>query len=246
MTNPPLQLWPAIDIKNGQAVRLTQGTCDTNDWGNPTDVATTFVAHGARCLHVVDLDAAFGTGTNRSQLAQIAATVDVPVQFSGGITDEHTVTWALDCGATWVNLSAAVLLDEVLLDRLMAQFPDRMSIAVDIRDGLICPRGTNQVGGPWQPAVAQAQAEGCTRFVVTDVTRDGAMTGPNLALLAEVQHAVAGEVLASGGVRDAADLAALRRQHVSGLVVGKTLYLGTLTMAEALAAAGPQNTDPQP
>ncbi|WP_182050808.1 bifunctional 1-(5-phosphoribosyl)-5-((5-phosphoribosylamino)methylideneamino)imidazole-4-carboxamide isomerase/phosphoribosylanthranilate isomerase PriA [Changpingibacter yushuensis] len=241
---PSLQLLPAVDVVNGQAVRLLQGEAGTEqNYGDPADAVASFVEQGATWIHLVDLDAAFGRGSNHELLARIVRDVSVKVELSGGIRDDDSLRRALDAGAARVNLGTAALEDPEWTARAIAQFGDRVAVGLDVRGETLAARGWTKAGGNLWDVLARLEEAGCSRYVVTDVTKDGTLEGPNAELLTKVALAAKVPVVASGGVSSLEDLAALRTLvpvGVDSAIVGKALYAGNFTLAEAIAVAGPQ------
>lgn len=234
------ELLPAVDVADGQAVRLVQGEAGTETgYGDPLAAALEWQAGGAEWIHLVDLDAAFGRGSNAGLLAAVVAAVDVDVELSGGIRDDESLRAALATGCRRVNIGTAALEDPEWCARAIAEFGDRIAVGLDVRGTTLAARGWTRDGGELFDVLARLDAEGCARYVVTDVRRDGTMTGPNLALLRDVCAATDRPVVASGGVSSLDDLRALARLHplgVEGSIVGKALYSGAFTLPEALAA----------
>lgn len=241
---PSLQLLPAVDVVNGQAVRLLQGEAGTEqNYGDPADAVASFVEQGATWIHLVDLDAAFGRGSNHELLARIVRDVSVKVELSGGIRDDESLRRALDAGAARVNLGTAALEDPEWTARAIAQYGDRVAVGLDVRGETLAARGWTKAGGNLWDVLARLEEAGCSRYVVTDVTKDGTLEGPNAELLTKVALAAKAPVVASGGVSSLEDLAALRALvpvGVDSAIVGKALYAGNFTLAEAIAVAGPQ------
>jgi len=233
-----LQLLPAVDVANGQAVRLVQGEAGTEtDYGDPLAAASTWQHQGAEWIHLVDLDAAFGRGTNAQLLADVVGALDVDVELSGGIRDDDSLEAALATGCRRVNIGTAALEQPEWCAKVIAQYGDRVAIGLDVRGTTLAARGWTQEGGELFETLARLDAEGCARYVVTDVRRDGTLTGPNLDLLREVCAATDRPVIASGGVSVLDDLLAIAGiAGVEGAIVGKALYAGQFTLPEALAA----------
>ena len=235
-----LELLPAVDVAGGQAVRLVQGREGTESlYGSPLDAALTWQEQGAEWIHLVDLDAAFGRGSNHELLADVVGRLDVNVELSGGIRDDESLRTALATGCTRVNLGTAALEDPKWCAAAIAEHGDRIAVALDVRGTTLAARGWTQEGGELFEALARLESEGCPRYVVTDVTRDGTMEGPNLVLLRDVCAATVHPVIASGGVSSLDDLHAITELiplGVEGAIVGKALYEEEFTLAEALAA----------
>ncbi len=239
-----LTLLPAVDVRDGRAVRLFQGESGTEtSYGAPLDAALDFQAQGAQWLHLVDLDAAFGTGTNRELLAEVVGRLDIDVELSGGIRDDVSLAAALATGCRRVNLGTAALEDPEWTRRVIAEHGDRIAVGLDVRGTTLAARGWTREGGDLWQTLARLEADGCPRYVVTDVTKDGTLRGPNLHLLREVCSRTDRPVVASGGVARLEDLHALAElvEHgVEGAIVGKALYAGAFTLPEALAAVAPR------
>ena len=234
----PLELLPAVDVANGQAVRLVQGEAGTEtDYGDPLDAALAWQEQGAQWIHLVDLDAAFGRGSNSALLARVVGELDVDVEMSGGIRDDESLAAALATGCRRVNIGTAALENPQWCARVIAEHGDQVAIGLDVRGTTLAARGWTQEGGELFETLARLDAEGCARYVVTDVRRDGTLTGPNLALLTEVCAATDRPVVASGGVAVLEDLLAIAEiAGVEGAIVGKALYAGSFTLPQALDA----------
>jgi 1-(5-phosphoribosyl)-5-[(5-phosphoribosylamino)methylideneamino] imidazole-4-carboxamide isomerase/N-(5'phosphoribosyl)anthranilate isomerase len=239
----PLILLPAVDVRDGTAVRLVQGESGTEtSYGSPLEAALDFQAQGAEWIHLVDLDAAFGTGSNRELLAEVIGRLDVQVELSGGIRDDESLTAALATGCRRVNLGTAALEDPAWTRRVIGEHGDRVAVGLDVRGTTLAARGWTKEGGDLWETLTRLDADGCTRYVLTDVTKDGTLRGPNLDLLAEVCERTDRPVIASGGVARLEDLhrlSELVERGVEGAIVGKALYAGAFTLAEALAAVAP-------
>jgi 1-(5-phosphoribosyl)-5-[(5-phosphoribosylamino)methylideneamino] imidazole-4-carboxamide isomerase/N-(5'phosphoribosyl)anthranilate isomerase len=236
---PEFVLLPAVDVADGIAVRLVQGAAGTETaYGAPLAAALAWQEQGARWVHLVDLDAAFGRGSNRELLADVVGRLDVEVELSGGIRDDESLAAALATGAARVNIGTAALESPDWVRRIVATHGDRVAVGLDVRGTTLSARGWTQDGGDLFEVLARLDADGCARYVVTDVNRDGTLTGPNLDLLAGVCAATDRPVVASGGVSTLDDLRALaemRGAGVEGAIVGKALYAGAFTLADALA-----------
>ncbi len=238
-------LLPAVDVVAGQAVRLVQGEAGTETgYGDPLEAARGWVDDGARWIHLVDLDAAFRRGSNADLLASLVAATPVNVELSGGIRDDESLRRALATGCARVNIGTAALEDPEWCAKAIAEFGDRVAVGLDvkIRDGehRLAARGWVSDGGDLWDVLARLDAEGCSRYVVTDVGRDGTLTGPNTELLTAVCERTSAPVVASGGVAtldDVRALAALAPLGVEGAIIGKALYAGAFTLPEALDAA---------
>jgi 1-(5-phosphoribosyl)-5-[(5-phosphoribosylamino)methylideneamino] imidazole-4-carboxamide isomerase/N-(5'phosphoribosyl)anthranilate isomerase len=235
-----LELLPAVDVADGAAVRLVQGAAGTEtSYGEPLDAALSWQRDGAEWIHLVDLDAAFGRGSNRDLLAGMVKRLDVAVELSGGIRDDASLEAALATGAARVNLGTAALEAPDWVRDAIARHGDKIAVGLDVRGTTLAARGWTQDGGDLWATLARLDADGCARYVVTDVRRDGTLTGPNLQLLKDVCARTDRPVVASGGVSSLEDLraiAGLTGSGVEGAIVGKALYAGAFTLAEALAA----------
>lgn len=236
----PLTLLPAVDVRDGVAVRLVQGESGTETaYGSPLDAALEFQSQGAQWIHLVDLDAAFGTGNNAEVLGEVVGRLDVAVELSGGIRDDESLATALATGCRRVNLGTAALEDPDWTRRVIAEHGDRVAVGLDVRGTTLAARGWTKPGGDLWSTLARLDADGCSRYVVTDVTKDGTLRGPNLDLLRDVCARTDRPVIASGGVSSLEDLhriAELVGIGVEGAIVGKALYAGQFTLPEALAA----------
>ena len=234
------ELLPAVDVADGRAERLVQGRAGSETaYGAPLDAALAWQRDGAQWIHLVDLDAAFGRGSNAALLAEVVAAVDVKVEMSGGIRDDRSLEAALATGCTRVNIGTAALEDPDWCASAIARFGDRVAVGLDVRGSTLAARGWTRDGGDLWEVLARLDGQGCSRYVVTDVTKDGTLRGPNLELLREVCAATDAPVVASGGVsslQDLVALAALAPLGVEGAIVGKALYAGAFTLPEALAA----------
>ena len=234
-----LELLPAIDVKGGKAVRLVQGELAAeSQYGDPREVALEFLAAGAEWIHLVDLDAAFGIGSNAQLLEEVIKSVDLRVELSGGIRDDESLRRALATGCERVNLGTAALEDPEWTAKVIAEFGDRIAVGLDVRGHTLAARGWTREGGDLFETLARLDRDGCARYIVTDVAKDGTLTGPNLKLLREVCAATTKPVVASGGVSTLADLEAIKSLTaigVEGAIVGKALYAGAFTLQEAIA-----------
>jgi phosphoribosylanthranilate isomerase len=237
-----LTLLPAVDVAAGQAVRLVQGAAGTETaYGEPLDAALAWQRAGAQWIHLVDLDAAFGRGSNAGLLADVVRRLDVAVEMSGGIRDDASLAAALATGCQRVIIGTAALEDPDWVRAIIAEHGDRIAVGLDVRGTRLAARGWTTEGGEWTELLARLESDGCPRYVVTDVARDGTLTGPNLDLLKSVCARTARPVIASGGVSTLDDLrriAALRSAGVTGAIVGKALYAGRFALEDALAAVG--------
>lgn len=234
----PLILLPAVDVADGRAVRLVKGEAGSEtSYGEPLDAALAWQNAGAEWVHLVDLDAAFGRGSNRELIASVVGKLDVAVELSGGIRDDDSLDAALDTGAARVNLGTAAMEDPDWVRSAIARVGDRIAVGLDVRGTTLSARGWTKDGGELFETLARLDADGCARYVLTDVNRDGTLTGPNVELLRSVCAATDRPVIASGGVSSLDDLRVLRTlvgDGVEGAIVGKALYAKAFTLEEAL------------
>lgn len=242
MTAPILELLPAVDVAEGKAVRLTQGALGTEtDFGDPVDAAADWARQGAEWIHLVDLDAAFGRGENRALLRRVIVEVPgVKIELSGGIRDDASLESALESGATRVNLGTAALENPEWAASAIERFGDQIAVGLDVRGETLAARGWTEEGGNLWDVLARLEDAGCARYVVTDVTRDGMLNGPNLDLLKAITEKTGKPVVASGGISSLEDLVALRSlvpSGVEGAIVGKALYAQKFTLEQAIAVA---------
>ena len=231
-------LLPAVDVADGAAVRLVRGAAGTEtSYGDPLEAALAWQRDGAQWLHLVDLDAAFGRGNNRELLRKVVGSLDIAVELSGGIRDDTSLDAALASGATRVNLGTAALESPDGVREAIAEHGERIAVSLDVRGTTLAARGWTTEGGDLWETLARLDEDGCARYVVTDVHRDGTLTGPNLGLLRDVCARTSAAVVASGGVSSLADLRGIAGLGtVEGAIVGKALYTGAFTLPEALAA----------
>lgn len=236
-----LELLPAVDVKDGRAVRLVQGELEKESiYGAPLAVALEFQAAGAEWLHLVDLDAAFGRGENSMLLSEVVGKLDIKVELSGGIRDDESLKRALATGCRRVNLGTAALENPEWTARVIAEHGDKIAVGLDVRGHTLAARGWTKTGGDLFEILERLDNDGCARYVLTDVAKDGTLTGPNLELLKLVCAATSKPIIASGGVSSLADIAALanlRAIGVEGAIVGKALYAGAFTLEQALAVS---------
>ena len=237
-----LELLPAVDVADGKAVRLTQGEAGSEtDYGSPLEAAQTWIDAGAEWIHLVDLDAAFGRGDNRKLIREVVdASRSVKIELSGGIRDDASLESALEAGATRVNLGTAALEDPAWTAQVIERFGDAIAVGLDVRGTTLAARGWTQEGGDLFEVLQRLEDAGCARYVVTDVTKDGTLRGPNIELLKQVMAKTNKPVVASGGIsslQDIADLRALVGFGLEGAILGKSLYAGKFTLQEALAIA---------
>ncbi|MCV7201596.1 bifunctional 1-(5-phosphoribosyl)-5-((5-phosphoribosylamino)methylideneamino)imidazole-4-carboxamide isomerase/phosphoribosylanthranilate isomerase PriA [Mycolicibacterium peregrinum] len=239
-----LILLPAVDVVDGKAVRLVQGKAGSEtDYGSALEAAEAWQRDGAEWIHLVDLDAAFGRGSNRELLADLVGKLDVKVELSGGIRDDDSLKAAMDTGCARVNIGTAALESPEWCRRAIAEYGDRVAVGLDVQfendSWRLRGRGWETDGGDLWEVLDRLDREGCSRYVVTDVTKDGTLTGPNLELLAAVADRTDAPVIASGGVSSLGDLraiATLTGHGVEGAIVGKALYAERFTLPQALAA----------
>ena len=242
-SSPELILLPAVDVAGGRAVRLTQGKAGTEtNYGDPVDAALDFARQGADWIHLVDLDAAFGRGSNAGVLRRVIKQVrGVQVELSGGIRDDDSLEAALESGAARINLGTAALENPEWAADVIGRYGDVIAVGLDVRGTTLAARGWTEEGGDLWTVLQRLEVAGCSRYVVTDVTKDGTLKGPNLELLQDITSRTPKPIVASGGVASLDDIAALRDlvpHGVEGAIVGKALYAGAFTLAEALDVAG--------
>lgn len=240
---PKLELLPAVDVADGQAVRLTQGEAGTETgYGNPVDAALDWIEQGAEWIHLVDLDAAFGRGNNAALLRKVVKqSRHVKIELSGGIRDDASLEAALELGAKRVNLGTAALENPEWTRAVIARYGEQIAVGLDVRGETLAARGWTQEGGNLWEVLERLEEAGCPRYVVTDVTKDGTLRGPNTELLKQVCARTDRPVVASGGVSSLDDISALRDlvpHGVEGAIVGKALYAGAFTLPAALDVAG--------
>lgn len=236
-----LELLPAVDVKAGQAVRLVQGELGSeSNYGSPLDAALDFQNAGAEWIHLVDLDAAFGIGSNSELLANVIRKLDINVELSGGIRDDDSLKKALATGCRRVNLGTAALENPEWTAKVISQFGDRIAVGLDVRGRTLAARGWTKEGGDLYETIERLDKNGCIRYVVTDVTKDGTLKGPNLELLKSVCQVTKAKIVASGGISSIADIQALKNLvefGVEGAIMGKALYAGAFTLEAALKVA---------
>jgi 1-(5-phosphoribosyl)-5-[(5-phosphoribosylamino)methylideneamino] imidazole-4-carboxamide isomerase/N-(5'phosphoribosyl)anthranilate isomerase len=238
-----LTLLPAVDVRDGKAVRLRQGESGSEtDYGSPLEAARTWVESGASWIHLVDLDAAFGAGDNRAQLREIVAELGdtVSIEMSGGVRDDESLKAALDAGAARVNIGTAALENPEWTRRVIGEYGAQVAVGLDVRGHTLAARGWVKEGGDLFETMDMLNAAGCSRYVVTDVTRDGMMSGPNLELLREVAQRTDAKVTASGGISSLDDLRAIAELASFGVdsaILGKSLYARAFTLEQALRVA---------
>ncbi|MFM2234201.1 MAG: hypothetical protein RLZZ240_785 [Actinomycetota bacterium] len=237
----PLILLPAVDVADGQAVRLVQGELGTEtSYGSPLDAALAWQEQGAEWIHLVDLDAAFGKGSNRELLKEVTAKLDIKVELSGGIRDDESLNNALATGVARINLGTAALENPDWTAKVIAQHGDKIAIGLDVRGRNLAARGWTKEGGELIETLQRLDKDNAARYVVTDVTKDGTLQGPNTALLREILDFTKKPVIASGGIAQLSDIAELRQLTnigVEGAIVGKALYAQKFTLKDALRIA---------
>ncbi len=244
-----LELLPAVDVSAGRAVQLVQGVAGSERaFGDPVEAALRWQRAGARWVHLVDLDAAFGRGHNRALMRSVVGELDIDVELSGGIRDDETLAMALATGCRRVNIGTAALERPEWCASVLAEHSDRVAIGLDVRGTRLSARGWTREGGDLYDVLTRLDAAGCARYVVTDVLRDGMLQGPNVALLKDVCSRTDAAVVASGGVSTLDDLraiAALTPDGVEGAIIGTALYTGAFTLEAALAAVAPEASAPR-
>ena len=235
-----MEIWPAIDLRGGNCVRLLQGdySRETVFGRDPAAMARRWVAEGARCLHLVDLDGARdGRSVNRDAIEAIVGAVDVPCELGGGIRDEETIGQMLDLGLTRLVIGTKALKDPAWFREMCRRFPGRLAVGIDARDGHVATDGwlaTSEVSAT--ELAREISREPIAAIIYTDIARDGMMAGPNFAAMDEMNRAVEVPVVASGGVTTADDVRRLAELGLTGCIIGRTVYEGKLTLSAALAA----------
>ncbi len=244
MSKPYLELLPAVDIAGGQAVQLVQGVAGSEKrFGDPVEAALRWQTAGAEWIHLVDLDAAFGRGHNRELQARIVGTLDIDVEMSGGIRDDESLAAAMATGCRRVNIGTAALEQPEWCAAAISEYGDRVAVGLDVRGRTLAARGWTRAGGDLYDVLERLDREGCARYVVTDVNKDGMLQGPNLELLRSVCAATSRPLVASGGISELADLEALQGlvgEGVEGAIIGTALYEGRFTLDQALALTVPE------
>lgn len=238
-----LELLPAVDVQGGRVVQLARGRAGSEKvFGDPVEAALHWQDCGAEWIHLVDLDAAFGRGDNRALLAEIVGRLDIGVEVSGGICDDESLLAALASGCRRVNIATAALARPQWCARAIADHGDRVAVGLDVRGRTLAARGWTGGGGDLYEVMGRLDSEGCARYVVTDVDKDGMLQGPNLDLLRDVCAATDRPLVASGGITELADLEALGglvAAGVEGAVIGTALYEGRFKLQDALALTRP-------
>src|SRR5664279_59541 len=236
---PSLTLLPAVDVAGGRAVRLTQGEAGTEkSYGDPCAAAHDWVDQGAEWIHLVDLDAAFGRGNNQAMIKKVIKSTPkrVNIELSGGIRDDESLEAALATGAKRINLGTAALENPEWAAHVIAEYGEAIAVGLDVRGTTLAARGWTQEGGDLWTVLDRLESAGCCRYVVTDVTKDGTLQGPNIELLRQVMERTHRPVIASGGVSSLDDLIELRElvpQGLEGAIIGKALYAKAFTLAAA-------------
>ena len=235
----PLELYPAVDIKNGMAARLTKGQIDsTENFGDPLEVVQQFIDAGSNWIHLVDLDAAFEIGSNKELVTKITSIAGINFQLSGGIKDQESLTFAISTNAKQINMATSALHNLNWVEQVLQEHGARISISLDV-DALtnqLIARGSGDRLGDLFEMIKKLDAIGCQRYVLTDINKDGALTGPNLDLIDQVGKATTGAIISSGGVSNIDDLRQLRKVEIAGVVLGKALYSGQIDLTSALNA----------
>ena len=230
-----LELLPAIDIKNGKSVRLKQADLDSAEqYENPNVVLSDFVAKGAKWVHLVDLDAAFQSGSNSELIQELISVSPIKIQLSGGIINENTLQKALSTKADRINIATAALQNIDWVVKAIKSNNERLTIGLDINDGVLVARGSGAVIGDPFEYIKTLDMDGCKRYVVTDNSTDGELSGPNLDLLDKVLKSTKSLIIASGGISKLSDLKDLREMGVDGVIVGKALYVGAIDISAAI------------
>ena len=237
-----LILLPAVDVSNGQAVRLVQGELGSETvYGSPLDAALNFQEQGAEWIHLVDLDAAFGKGNNYLLLKEVVEKLDINVELSGGIRDDDSLNRALSTGAKRINLGTAALENPDWTRKVIQLHNEKIAIGLDVRGRTLAARGWTKDGGDLFETLKRLDQDNAARYVVTDVNKDGTLTGPNLDLLTEISKFTKKPLIASGGISELNDLVKLNslvNLGVEGAIVGKALYSNKFTLKQALEVAG--------
>ncbi len=241
-TTPKLVLLPAVDVAGGKAVRLTRGEAGTEtNYGDPVGATIDWVDQGAEWIHLVDLDAAFGRGNNHGTIKRVIKQArGVNIELSGGIRDDASLEAALATGAKRINLGTAALENPVWTEHVIATYGEAIAVGLDVRGTTLAARGWTKDGGDLFEVLDRLEGAGCARYVVTDVTKDGTLQGPNIELLTSVANRTDKPVIASGGISTLDDIAALRELvplGIEGTIVGKALYTKAFTLSAALDVA---------
>ena len=229
----PLEFLPAVDIKSGQ---ITQAIDIAENYykGSPQQVIDSFTSAGCKWIHLVDLDAAYSTGSNFELISNLINSAGVDTQLSGGIANQEILNLSLTTSAKWINLSTSALLNMDWVESILETHSKRVCISLDVADEVLTARGSGVVVGDLWESLSKLEAAGCKRYVITDNKSDGTMIGPNFNLLAKIQQKISASIVSSGGVGNLSDLAKLRQIGIDGVVVGKALYAGQINLIEAL------------
>jgi len=231
----PLELLPAIDIKNGKVIQLSSAVSGSNTvMVEPLEVIQRFSSAGSKWIHLVDLDAAYGTGENAKLIKHLVQMSQVDIQLSGGIANQKSLDAALDTSAKRVNISTAGLEDIDWTKNVIEKYRERVCVGLDVTNGSLIARGSGKVIGDLDHFISVLNEAGCSRIIVTDNSTDGALVGPNFQLLEQVISQSSAEIVASGGVSNLSDLQQLRKMGLAGAIVGKALYVGQFSIEEAL------------
>lgn len=243
-----LELLPAVDVQNGKAVRLVQGERGTEQaFGDPLEVALNWQKLGAQWIHLVDLDRAFGTGSNFDQLANVVGHLDIKVEISGGIRDDESLRAALATGATRVNLGTAALENPEWTQKVIGEYQEKIAIGLDVRGNKLSARGWTKEGGDLFETLERLEKDGAARYVVTDVNKDGTLQGVNTDLLIKISQVTNKPLIASGGIgslEDIEKLVGLIPLGIEGAILGKALYANRFTLPQALEIANRKSNDP--
>lgn len=230
-----LEFLPAIDIKNGKSVRLKKADLNSAEQHeSPSSVLSDFVAKGAKWVHLVDLDAAFKTGSNSELIQDLIEASPIKIQLSGGIVDEHSLHKALSTKANRINIATAALQNIDWVVKAIKSNSERLTIGLDIDNGVLVARGSGEVIGDPFEFIKTLDMAGCKRYVVTDNSTDGELNGPNLDLLEKVLKSTKSKIIASGGISKLSDLKDLREMGLDGVIVGKALYVGAIEISAAI------------
>ncbi len=231
----PLELLPAIDIKNGKVIQLSSAVSgSTTVMVEPLEVIQRFSSAGSKWIHLVDLDAAYGTGENAKLIKHLVQMSQVDIQLSGGIANQKSLDAALATSAKRVNISTAGLQDIDWIKNVIEKYRERVCVGLDVTNGSLIARGSGKVIGDLDHFISVLNEAGCSRIIVTDNSTDGALVGPNFQLLEQVINQSSAEIVASGGVSNLSDLKQLRKMGLAGAIVGKALYVGQFSIEEAL------------
>ena len=231
----PLELLPAIDIKNGKVIQLSSAVSGSNTvMVEPLEVIQRFSSAGSKWIHLVDLDAAYGTGENAKLIKHLVQMSQVDIQLSGGIANQKSLDAALATSAKRVNISTAGLEDIDWIKNVIEKYRERVCVGLDVTNGSLIARGSGKVIGDLDHFISVLNEAGCSRIIVTDNSTDGALVGPNFQLLEQVISQSSAEIVASGGVSNLSDLQQLRKMGLAGAIVGKALYVGQFSIEEAL------------